>query len=190
MNPTYWARWSVCTVAALFFSFAAASPALAQKKARPGVGTPKAGDAAPLKQKLQEIGAKLNTIQQAVMKENKKLAKQETGLRGMIQKVIKKSGLDIDAEMKAMKALYGKLTAGKMSKEEGAKVFKEFQAKRQALQKAQYMAMQDPKVKKASEAFQKAMEAAMIKKAPVAKELIKQYKELTAKAMGMAAPPR
>jgi len=190
MNPTYWARWSVCAAAALFLSSIAASPALAQEKARPGVSAPKAGGVAPLKQKLQEIGAKLNTIQQAVMKENKKLAKQEKDLRGMIRKVIKKSGLDIDAEMKNMQALYAKLREGKMSKEAGAKLFKEFQTKRQALQKSQYMAMQDSKVKKTSEAFQKAMEAAMIKKAPVAKELIKQYKELTKKAMGMAGPPR
>ncbi len=172
--------------------------AASQAQPQPAPAPPAKGKAAPspeeqafnqTRQELDQIRGKLAGIQKEVMKGDKPLRDDEDKLQRLIEDTMKKGGMDPKAQLSKMKGIYDQLQKGGMAEEQGRKLMGEFQQLRMTLEKAQYAAMQDKQVKERGEAFQKRLEAAMIKKDPAAKELLARYAALLKKLYSMMGHP-
>ncbi len=171
----------VSLTAALAIMWAAA-PALAQTPDEKKVAAVR-----KLRKRIQEVAQKLQLVQKAVMTKNPELKDKQRGLRKLIDKKMKKQGINPEQEMAEVMAIQGMLANkdGKMPAEKRKELRAKLRKKGIALQKAHEKAAKDPAVKAAREAFRKEMEGAMIKADPGAKKLLaefyrlrKQFKEL------------
>lgn len=154
----------------------AATPAPAQ-----GPGAGKRQQIMEARQQLRAVGSKLEKIQAATLKGDRRLRARRDKLQAMIKAAMARQGHDPDEGVKQMKALQTRLRSGKLSDEQKKQTIARLRQKGQALQMVQHRAMQDAKVRKASKAFQSRLEKAMIKNDPKAKKLIQRFKKLSNK---------
>jgi small-conductance mechanosensitive channel len=129
-----------------------------------------------LQEKMQELGPKLNAIQQAAMKKDAKLQREGAALESRVEAVMKKLGVDPNKTVARLQAIQAKAQQGKLPDAERQRLMMEFMQLRNKLQAAQARALDDKKIKAASEAFRKRVEIAMIKTDPGARKLLRQYK--------------
>jgi hypothetical protein len=170
-------------IGALLLSGALAREARGQK---PATAPRKLSDkqratAAKLQEKMQQLGPKLNAIQQAAMKKDAKLQKEADALEKRVEAVMKKHGVDPNKTVARLQAIQTEAQQGKADDAKRQQLMMEFMQLRQKLQAAQTRAMDDKQVKAASEAFRKRVEAAMIKTDPKARKLLREYKRLSKK---------
>ncbi len=130
-----------------------------------------------LRQRIQEVAMKLQTIQKKVVKDRPDLVKRQKDLRDLIDGMMKKKGIDPEKEMSEVMVIQGMLgnPDQKMSKKKLKELKEKLRKKGLALQRAHEAASNAPKVKKAQKAFRKEMESAMTKVDPAAKKLLKEF---------------
>lgn len=114
-----------------------------------------------LVQKLRQNVIKLQEIHAATLKGNPALRKLQQAFVALVRHAIRKKGYDIEASRQRVKSLAKKLESGDLSKKERETLMQEFVAERRSLSKARAVALQQPRIRKASEQLQRTTLAAM-----------------------------
>lgn len=142
-----------------------------------------------LRDRIQQVAGKLQEIQKQVIAKRPDLVKKQKKMRGLIDGIMKKKGIDPEKEMSELMAMQGMLGNNELPADKKAKLRKELRKRGMALQAAHEAAMKDPAVMKAQESFRKEMEAAMTKVNPKAKKLLAEFYVLRKNMKGLLPPP-
>lgn len=148
------------------------SGAIAEQDSPNSAQATSTSDVAKVRQKIQQINARLQEIQTQTLASNKDLVAQRNEFQGLLDGVMKDNGFKSTATLDRLKVIVEKLQGGSISEEEQQRLQKEYQQKSQQLRLAQRKAMQNEDVQAARSAYIEELVGAMKDQNPATETLI------------------
>jgi len=148
------------------------SGAIAEQDSPNSAQATSTSDVAKVRQKIQQINARLQEIQTQTLASNKDLVAQRNEFQGLLDGVMKDNGFKSTATLDRLKVIVEKLQGGSISEEEQQRLQKEYQQKSQQLRLAQRKAMQNKDVQAARSAYIEELVGAMKDQNPATETLI------------------
>ncbi len=148
------------------------SGAIAEQDSPNSAQATSTSDVAKVRQKIQQINARLQEIQTQTLASNKDLVTQRNEFQGLLDGVMKDNGFKSTATLDRLKVIVEKLQGGSISEEEQQRLQKEYQQKSQQLRLAQRKAMQNEDVQAARSAYIEELVGAMKEQNPATETLI------------------
>jgi hypothetical protein len=134
---------------------------------------------------LQKLGQRLGKIEEAAVKANPDLQKQQEQFRQLLIKTMKANGYDAQTKMNRLREVQKKLADKSVDKKERQALLGEFRQKSMEMQGAQRKALQNPEVQKSRAQLAKDTIAAMTKQDPDTPKLIDEVKQTRQHLMEM-----
>lgn len=159
---------AIVAIAAVCFS----SGTIAEQDGQNSTQAPSASDVTQVRQKIQQINARLQEIQTQTLAGNKDLVTQRNEYQGLLDGVMKDNGFKTTATIDRLKSIAETVQGGNVSQEEQQRLQKEYQQKSQQLRLAQREAMQNEDVRAARSAYIEELVDAMKDHNPATEKLI------------------
>ena len=134
---------------------------------------------------LQKLGQRLGKIEEAAVKADPKLQKQQEKFRKLLMETMKADGYDAQTAMNDLREMQKKLADKSLKKDQRKALIGQFRKKGMEMQRAQRKALQNPEVQKSRAQLAKDTVAAMTKQDPETPKLIDDVKKTRQHLMDM-----